>query len=94
MGEKRDFRPAASAQFRIAGIKDRVCRFSQRYVRGVAGGECVAQLPNAAKQRRVRIALGGLGEKLFASMRICTPARNQSSNSTHHFYVEQMRNNE
>jgi len=41
LGEERDFRPVASALFGIAGIKDRVRRFSQSYVRDVVGGECV-----------------------------------------------------
>jgi hypothetical protein len=46
----------------------------------------------------VRVALRAkyrkFGEKLLVSMRIYTPALNQSSNGSHHFNVEQMRNND
>jgi len=70
-----------SPQLLITGIKDGVGCFSQRYIGGIIGREVVAQLPNAAQQGYVRIALGReprkSGQKLFTAMRVDSLARNQ-----------------
>jgi len=98
IGEQYDPGPMAFTQFLIGSEKRGVGCFSQRDVCGIVSREVVAQFPNAANQRCMRITFHGKScepcEKLIAAISPDSLAGNQTSKRTHHLDIKQMRSDE